>query len=151
MWGKFDFGLYTGYVRSKALESLPTSAGASISCYWRGEDAGSGETTFEKDVNTMVITFLGGGKMTAEMGSEFGTFSLVGTKRDSSSANKAKVHIEEWKDSWKSYNDESYAAASSSRWGGRNDDASQEENSDTDQEHEEAHPVVRWRNEVTIL
>lgn len=91
--------------------------------------------------NKLTITFLGGGKLKADMLTTYGDFTLIGTRIADTGDRKGKqpaVDVRRWKRKWKGYNPAAYERARVGRWGGGwqhdNSDNESVENSDTESE-----------------
>lgn len=149
LWGKFNVGILRGYLRSSQFtskSSLPADAGDVVACIWRGAETGEGEMSIDDKRNKLTITFLGGGKLQADMLTTYGDFSLIGTRVADKGGSKGKDprgDVQKWKERWKGYSPAAYERARVSRWGGGgggwgHDDSDDEsvENSDTESEKE---------------
>ncbi|KZV67844.1 hypothetical protein PENSPDRAFT_736316 [Peniophora sp. CONT] len=116
LWGSFNFGVVKGIIRGGAP---PTTTGGTVTFKWRGYETGEGEMQFDDD-NKGTLTFLGNGKVRGTMeGGFMEKFNFLGLQ-DHETLHRVVwgKRVERWKDEWRSINDNTYGAASVSRWGG---------------------------------
>ncbi|KAI5474618.1 Short-chain dehydrogenase/reductase family protein [Pseudohyphozyma bogoriensis] len=145
MWGKFDFGVFEGVLRStrKSLPSVKNTS-STFSFTWRGRETGEGEMQFGPEY-TGSIVFLGGGKIEGKI-SWLGEFEFTGSMKQTAirgGSGKAvdieafyRRRVESWKQEYHGINYEMHEYEGASRWGGWHEEPRQrkEQTSDTEDE-----------------
>ena len=99
----------------------PKTLNQGIPFEWRGYEAGEGVMTFSGNWNRGILTFLDGGKITAQMNSDLcGKFSFSGAfkQRPRKSIVQQRKEVKAWKKEWRGINWTNYAIANKTRWGG---------------------------------
>ncbi|KAK0446345.1 hypothetical protein EV421DRAFT_1707610 [Armillaria borealis] len=100
LWGKFDFDIFEGILRSNGPVSLRADEAVSFS--WRARETGEGEITGDEDsFDVARIVFLSGGKLKGTIHSDLGRFDFVGTRDDNNTKAVPTNSAEEWKEEWK--------------------------------------------------
>ncbi|PBK75782.1 hypothetical protein ARMSODRAFT_1013208 [Armillaria solidipes] len=100
LWGKFDFGVFEGILRSNGPVSLRADEAVSFS--WRARETGEGDITGDEDsFDVARIVFLSGGKLKGTIHSGLGRFDFVGTRDDNNTKAVPTNSAEEWKEEWK--------------------------------------------------
>lgn len=136
LWGRFDFGVLIGYMRSSKLSSKKkVASGHTVSFIWRGSDTSEGQMSYGPK-NVVKVTFLDKTTIKGEFnGSYLGKHNFVGSKGPRGNVVWSKS-IPGWKEEYYAHNDEAYESQNASRWGGSGgwgyrSDVRQETNSDT--------------------
>ncbi|KIM35188.1 hypothetical protein M413DRAFT_20802 [Hebeloma cylindrosporum] len=123
IWASFDFGIISGVMRS--VGPPPNSPNQGIPFEWRGREAGEDVMTFSKS-NRGILTFLDGGKITAEMSGDLcSKFSFAGALQQRAgkpiprkSSIQQRKEVKAWKKEWRGINWTNYEVANKARWGG---------------------------------
>jgi len=139
LWGKFDFDVIEGTLRSTAHPS----PGKPIKFHWRGRETGMGEATYGPE-NIAEFDFQGDGKFKGTMfwDSCCEKFDVYG-KRDAEASRgfDGKKRVAEWKDEYWAINEANYDRECEARWSGwdqgEEDEDERREHSDTDAEGED--------------
>jgi hypothetical protein len=112
VWGDFDFGIFTGTLRSETLPQPPTNK---LKLHWRDRETGEGESTFGPE-NKMELQFLSENTFQGTMyWDSADTFEVTGKEIRNSDLS---MNIRRWKDAYRILNQANYDMECSSRWSG---------------------------------
>ncbi|KAF1810561.1 hypothetical protein P152DRAFT_515738 [Eremomyces bilateralis CBS 781.70] len=114
IWGDFDFGIFTGKLRSETLPQPPTGK---IKFHWRGRQTGDGESSYNSE-NEMELQFLDEGTFRGNMYWDcLGTFEIAGKIDWERTRNRVfAMNIRKWKDGYRMLNENNYDMEASARW-----------------------------------
>lgn len=136
LWGRFEFGVYQGYLRS--CGPAENKAGNTIAFLWRGRESGTGKSSYGPS-NRGSLTLKPRGLLSGEVRmSGLGQVELNGRKVQAVRGTGIESGTGLWKRKFWELNEANYERENVSRWGGsiwgRSFGREKEENSDTDGE-----------------